>query len=150
MDLEQPRRQAQIRRVLAWIDAHRDVVQHAGVLVTNLKLLDAHLQLDGSLPRVDVDCFMQIDNEYELLTFSNPTNGQRSRMLQLARWRFYGRGVLPREFIAQPGPPGAIVVLEQDRRLREVDAEALVARGATVLLRVDDLTILRLLAAPTR
>jgi hypothetical protein len=132
-----------VEEVVDWLRAHPEE-RVSPVVVTNLKLLDAYLTLSKDAPRLDVQCLVQTDNEYELTQLANPANGQRERLLALARWRFYGRGVLAREFAEHPAPPGALVVLRQDPRLGAVDPGALAAQGAIVLLRSDDLTILRL------
>jgi hypothetical protein len=129
--------------VLAWLRAH-SAERASRVVVTNLKLLDATLTFAKDAPPAEVHCLIQVDNEYELTQLTDAANGQRERVFSLARWRFYGRGVLAREFAAHPGPPGALVVLKKDSRLAPVDPDALAARGAVVLLRSPDLTILRL------
>ena len=145
LDVLQPQRYRVVTQAVDWLRAHPD--DHASpVIVTNLKLLDAQLERARArgAPPVDVCCLIQTDNEYELTRLTNPANGQRARLLALARWRFYGRGVLARQFAADPAPPGARVVLQRDARLGAADPDVLVAHGATVLLRSGDLTILRL------
>lgn len=129
--------------VVAWLRAH-PADRTSPVVVTNLKLLDATLTFTKDAPPAEVRCLIQVDNEYELTQLTDAANGQRARVFSMARWRFYGRGVLAREFAADPGPPGALVVLKKDARVEPVDPEALAARGAVVLLRLPDLTILRL------
>jgi hypothetical protein len=126
-----------------WLRAHPEA-RASSVVVTNLKLLDAELSHAGVSPPVDVRCLIQTDNEYELTTLTDETNGQRARMFALAAWRFYGRGVLAREFAARPGPAGALVVLQRDERVGALDPDSLAAHGASVLLRTDNLSILRL------
>jgi hypothetical protein len=127
-----------------WLRAHPDERASSAVVVTNLKLLDASLAHTGVLPPVEVQCLIQTDNEYELRTLTDAANGQQARIFALAAWRFYGRGVLAREFVAHPGPPGALVVLQRDERSGALDPDSLAAHGATVLLRTETLSILRL------
>ncbi len=143
LDVLQPQRYRLVTQAVDWLREH-PAEGGSAVVVTNLKLLDAHLARARLAPPLDVRCLIQTDNEYELTELTNPTNGQRARVLALASWRFYGRGLLARQFAADPAPAGARVVLQRDTRLGAVDPDTLVARGAAVLLRSGDLTILRL------
>jgi hypothetical protein len=147
MDAFQPDRGALLAKVVGWLRSHPEELGPPRVVVTNLKLLDASLAENKDLPTLHVRCLIQTDNAYELRELTNPENGQRARILALARWRFYGEGVLADEFAAAPGPPGALVVLARDPRLGAADADT-VAKRARVLLSASDLTILRLAGEP--
>jgi hypothetical protein len=132
-----------VTEAVEWLRAHPEE-RKSPVVVTNLKLLDAYVARAQVAPPVEVRCLIQTDNEYELTTLTDEANGQRARIFALAAWRFYGRGVLAREFAAHPGPPGALVVLRRDERLGALDGDALGAQGASILLRDESLSILRL------
>jgi hypothetical protein len=143
LDVLQPRTHGVVTEAVEWLRAHPEE-RKSPVVVTNLKLLDAYVARAQVAPPVEVRCLIQTDNEYELTTLTDEANGQRARIFALAAWRFYGRGVLAREFAAHPGPPGALVVLRRDERLGALDGDALGAQGASILLRDESLSILRL------
>jgi hypothetical protein len=144
LDVFQPARRATVMRVVEWLRAHPDDIPPSRAVVTNLKLLDATLNQTSHLPPFDVYCLLQSDNEYELTQFTNPANGQRARLIALARWRFYGHGLFAEDFARAPGPGGALVVLQPDDRLKGIDVEGLLAAGATPLMRSPDVSIMRL------
>lgn len=140
VDLSDPFTRARMYEASAWLRAHA-VEARAHPVYTNLKLLDAYLRRSGALPGVEVRCFVQEDNLRELAEWTNPRNGQRDKVLELVRWRFYGVGAFPGDLVNGGAPAGSLLVLEDDPRLTLVGTDAFLAAHTTVLERTPQLTI---------
>jgi hypothetical protein len=95
-----------------WLRAHHDRI--IGPVVTNSQLLASFAE--HRLPRVDVWFLISQEISRDLLTLSNPANGQQDRIRHLCETDFYGHGMfLP--ITPEDVPPGSLLALRADARL---------------------------------
>jgi hypothetical protein len=111
---------------------------------TNLPLLAARLR-DRS-----VHYIVQTDQLHEIVTLTNPTNGQRARVLAALERGFFGTPVFPGAMVPEQLPVDALLLLQDDPRLSAVLPPATWEPALRILSQSPTLRIAELAARRSR